>query len=173
MDNTDSRTSIESGAADRRGFIATIVMLFGVAVGYGAGLWEFFRYLVPLQGKGKRKELFVGTLAEMPVGGSRNIKTPTGEEITLARVGDGGDKPESGFKALSTKCPHLGCKVHWVAGKSEFFCPCHHGAFDKNGVAIAGPPAKEGKNLSQYEVRVQKDNGWVFVMLPERNRYGA
>ncbi len=173
MDNTQTHDCPRSAAVTRRGFAATIAMIFGIVVGYGAGLWQFFRYLVPLQNKGKRKELFVGTLSEMPVGQSRNVKTPAGEEITLARVGDGGDAPEAGFKALSTKCPHLGCKVHWVAGKKEFFCPCHNGAFDKNGIAISGPPAKEGKNLSQYEVRVQKDNGWVFVMIPERKRYGA
>lgn len=173
MEKKDSRDCVRPEAVDRRGFVATAAMIVGIAVGYGAGLWEFFRYLVPLQSKGKRKELFVGTLSDMPIGESRNVKTPGGEEITLARIAGGGDQPETGFKALSTKCPHLGCKVHWVAGKKEFFCPCHNGAFDKNGIAIAGPPAKEGKNLSQYEVRVQKDNGWVFVMLPERNRYGA
>jgi len=173
MENSETVNETKQEPAGRRGFIATLFMIGGIAVGYGTGLLHFFRFLVPLQSRGKRREFFVGTLKDIPVGKSRTVKTPGGEEITLARVSSGGDRPATGFKALSTKCPHLGCKVHWVPSDSEFFCPCHNGAFDKDGIAIKGPPAKEGKNLSQYEVRVQKDNGWVFVMLPERKRYGA
>ena len=173
MTKPENPVDTTTGQLKRRSFVTTAMMIAGVVVGYGAGLLHFFRYLVPLRSKGKRRKMFVGTLGELPVGGTRGVTTPSGEEITLARLSDDARNPAAGFKALSSKCPHLGCKVHWVENKSEFFCPCHNGAFDKDGKAIAGPPAKEGKNLSQYEVCVEKKDGWVFVMVPQRNRYGA
>lgn len=175
MDTTHCETHlpIKSPTTGRRGFTATLLMVVGLVAGYGTGLFRFFEYLVPLRNKGKRRKLFVGTLSDLPVGKTRQVVAPSGEEITLARVSVGGDQPATGFKALSTKCPHLGCKVHWVEGKREFFCPCHNGVFDKDGVALSGPPAKEGKNLSQYDVQVEKKDGWVFVMVPQRDRYGA
>ncbi|HPF37743.1 MAG TPA: Rieske (2Fe-2S) protein [Phycisphaerae bacterium] len=173
MTETQTRSDTEDRSIRRRSFVSTAMMIGGIVIGYGAGLFHFFQYLVPLRSRGRRRKMFVGTLAELPVGGTRSVKAPTGEEITLARVSDDKANPAAGFKALSTKCPHLGCKVHWVENKREFFCPCHNGVFDKDGLAVSGPPAKEGKNLSQYEVQVEKKDGWVFVIVPQRNRYGA
>lgn len=149
----------------RRGFLSTVLMVIGVAAGYGLGLLHFLEYLVPLRRKTPKREMFVGTLAEFQVGASVTLRDPRGEEISLTRVHDDKTEPANGFKALSSTCPHLGCKVHWDAGKGEFLCPCHNGVFDKNGIAVSGPPAKEKKNLSTFEVRVNKDTGWVYVMV--------
>lgn len=157
----------------RRGFAATILMIVGLVAGYGLGAIHFFRYLVPLGRKGRRRELFVGTLREFQVGTSKTIRDPRGEGIALTRVSKNENNPAAGFKALSSTCPHLGCRVHWEGANERFFCPCHNGVFDKDGIATDGPPAKEGKNLSTYEVRVNAENGWVYVMVTEPARYGA
>jgi len=157
---------------DRRGAVATLLMFAGVIVGYGTGAWEFFKYLVPLRGGSNRREMFVGTLADFPVGASRNIRDPRGQEIAITRLTDGGGDPAEGFKALSTKCPHLGCSIHWEDANQRFRCPCHEGIFDKEGRAVSGPPAAENKDLSTYVVRVERQNGWIFVMVPEEARYG-
>ena len=148
-------------------------MGIGVAAGYGLGAFHFFTYLVPLRRDRKKREMFVGTLDRLPVGSSLTVTDPRGQEIVLARTSDNPEHPEEGFKALSSKCPHLGCKVHWEAGADRFFCPCHNGVFDKNGTAVSGPPAKEGKNLSTFEVKVDKASGWVFVMISSEERYGV
>lgn len=150
----------------RRGFLATGLMLLGLVAGYGMGLWHFFTYLVPLNRRSKPRELFVGTLATMPVGTSLRVTSPRGQQINILRLGEDVDHPERGFKALSSTCPHLGCNVHWEEANNRFFCPCHHGVFDRQGTALEGPPAKEGKNLPTFQIRVNSANGWVFVLIP-------
>ena len=149
----------------RRGMVATVLMLVGVAAGYGLGLVHFFRYLVPLRRQGQRREMFVGTLADIPVGTTLTVKDPQGHEVNILRTAENADHPERGFKALSSTCPHLGCQVRWEAANDRFFCPCHAGVFDKEGIAREGPPAQEGKNLATYEVRVNSKSGWVFIMV--------
>lgn len=148
-------------------------MIAGVVAGYGLGAWHFFRYLVPLRRKVRTREMFVGTLDGLPVGSSLTVRDPRGAEIAVARVAERPDDPAAGFRALSGKCPHLGCRVFWEPANDRFFCPCHNGVFDPNGVAIEGPPAKENKNLSSYEVRVTPHNGAVFVLVPEATQYGV
>lgn len=174
-DSTDSKAPTESAVTGvrRRGVLGGILMVVGLIAGYGLGAWHFFQYLIPLKGGRKRREMFVGTLDSIPVGSSLTVRDPAGQEIAVARAADVPDDPAKGFKALSSKCPHLGCKVHWVPGEQHFFCPCHEGVFSKEGIALSGPPAKENKNLSTYEVRVDGTNGWVFVMVSAEQRYGV
>lgn len=157
----------------RRGLIANLLLLAGVVAGYGLGAVHFFRYLVPLGKERKLREMFVGTLADIPVGSSIAVRDPRGQEINLVRLSDDSEHPERGFRALSSKCPHLGCRVHWEEANHRFFCPCHAGVFDKQGKALEGPPAKERKDLSTYQVRVDARNGWVYVMVAQEQRYGA
>lgn len=144
-------------------------MILGIVAGYGTGLRHFFTYLVPLNRRHKPREMFVGTLSTMPVGESLRVTIPQGQSINIVRLSDDPEKPERGFKALSSTCPHLGCKVHWEEANSRFFCPCHYGVFDREGTALEGPPAKAGKNLPTYEVKVDLRNGWVFVLVPGEN----
>ncbi|MBX3397077.1 MAG: Rieske (2Fe-2S) protein [Phycisphaerae bacterium] len=174
-DRTPSQCPIDrkSAAPSRRVFFSTCLMVAGVVAGYGVGLWNFLQYLVPLRRHTPRREMFVGTLNDLKVGSSIMVKDPRGEEIALARISDDRNNPAAGFKALSSKCPHLGCRVHWDAGRGEFLCPCHNGVFDRNGVAVSGPPAKEKKNLSTFEVRVNRENGWVSIMVTGKGDYGV
>lgn len=44
-----------------------------------------------------------------------------------------------GIAALSTRCTHLGCLTHWVAGERKFRCPCHGSVFAPDGSNLAGP----------------------------------
>jgi cytochrome b6-f complex iron-sulfur subunit len=87
---------------------------------------------------------------------------PTGERITLARRGAGGSAED--FVALSSTCPHLGCQVHWEPQNERFFCPCHNGAFDPQGHAIAGPPFEAGQSLPRYPLEVR--DGLLFIEVP-------
>ena len=44
------------------------------------------------------------------------------------------------IRALSATCTHLGCRVAWNAAGDRFECPCHKGAYDRDGRVISGPP---------------------------------
>lgn len=63
------------------------------------------------------------------------------------------------FIAMSNICTHLGCRVRWVAGEDQFFCPCHNASFDKNGEVVSGPPPRP---LDRYEVKEEDDQ--LFVL---------
>ncbi|MFZ3588672.1 ubiquinol-cytochrome c reductase iron-sulfur subunit [Bacillus sp. DJP31] len=61
------------------------------------------------------------------------------EEIKSAWVYKDGDK----IVALSPVCKHLGCTVNWnsdPANPNQFFCPCHYGRYEKNGMNVKGTP---------------------------------
>lgn len=154
----------------RRSFLTTTLMILGIVAGYGLGLSHFFKFLVP-PGKRRTREMFAGTLDSLPVGSTVAITGTKGAKINLVRLAEATEDPAAGFKALSSTCPHLGCKVHWEAGRECFFCPCHNGVFDPQGVAVSGPPAAEGKDLPTYPVHVDARNGWVFVVVPEEDRH--
>ncbi|MCB9919712.1 MAG: Rieske (2Fe-2S) protein [Planctomycetes bacterium] len=133
----------------------------GLVASYGTLAWFASRFLYP-----KRDEegawLFVCTVNRLEPGSSLLFKIPGGETIAVARNGRGADAGD--FVALSSTCPHLGCQVHWEANKDRFFCPCHNGAFDRGGKAIAGPPAQAGTDLKQYRLRV--DGSLLYINVP-------
>lgn len=43
--------------------------------------------------------------------------------------------------ALSAKCTHLGCVVHWNSAERSWDCPCHSSRFNTDGVVLHGPAA--------------------------------
>lgn len=65
-----------------------------------------------------------------------------------------GDQP----KAVSNTCTHLGCPAGWDASKSQFFCPCHGGVYDKTGKNIAGPPPRP---LPAFNAKIE--NGELYI----------
>lgn len=62
------------------------------------------------------------------------------------------------FSAFSPYCTHVGCPVTWAAGAEMFMCPCHGGAFYRDGSVAAGPPPRP---LDRLDIRVR--NGQVEV----------
>lgn len=59
---------------------------------------------------------------------------------------------DSHFVAFTIYCTHTGCPVRWEEGADLFMCPCHGGAFYRDGTVAAGPPPIP---LTRYPVRVR------------------
>lgn len=67
--------------------------------------------------------------------------------------------------ALSPVCTHLGCTVDWDSNEdfpNQFFCPCHGGRFEKDGVNVAGTPPTRPLDVYEMEVR----DGTVYLGRP-------
>ena len=148
---------------NRRGFMtagSTVAMASGLAASYGTFGVIAGRSLYP---NGEKKEFqFLATVASLKLGDSMTYVAPSGAKIVVARQGEG-DTAED-FIALSSVCPHLGCQVHWEPQNDRFFCPCHNGAFDSQGVAIEGPPEKAGQKLIEFPLMVK--NGLLYIEVP-------
>jgi len=163
MSNDAAATPAPDGPTDRRRFlsVSSVVMTGGLVAGYGALAGIAGRFLYT-QSPRKLAWMFVGEAAKVKVGDVIRFETPAGQTVTITRRGQTGTADD--FLALSSTCPHLGCQVHWEAQNSRFFCPCHNGAFDPAGKAIAGPPAEARQSLPKYPLRI--DNGMIFVEAP-------
>jgi cytochrome b6-f complex iron-sulfur subunit len=105
---------------------------------------------------------FVETIDRLPISKSQFYTAPTGAQIVITRQREG-DTADA-FIALSSICPHLGCAVHWEPHNARYFCPCHNGAFDAQGVATKGPPAAASQVLKRFPLKVSK--GRLLIEVP-------
>lgn len=166
------RAESESEGAHRRGFLerfSTWFMGLGLLGGYGTLAAMAGRYLYPAR-PAARGWLFTTQVDRLEPGASMTYTTPAGDSVIITRRGEGA--ADGDFIALSSTCPHLGCRVHWEGQNDRFFCPCHNGAFDRQGTATEGPPAAAKKDLPRYNLKVE--NGLLFIDVPlERVPIGA
>ncbi len=63
--------------------------------------------------------------------------------------------------AFVSVCTHLDCNVAYLPEQKKFFCACHDGWYDENGVNIGGPPPKPLRRL------VVTPEGENLVVRPE------
>ena len=67
--------------------------------------------------------------------------------------------------ALSPVCTHLGCTIDWNTSddhKNRFFCPCHLGAFEKDGKNVDRTPPTQPLFVYDLEVR----DGTIYLGRP-------
>ena len=64
------------------------------------------------------------------------------------------------YIAMSNICTHLACRVRWIDDQNQFFCPCHNGVFDKQGLVVSGPPPRP---MDRYEVKVEENQIFIKV----------
>jgi quinol---cytochrome c reductase iron-sulfur subunit, bacillus type len=109
----------------------------------------------------------LGSVNEFPEGETRlaTFKNPyvmptDGKTVDTAcwvrRVG--GEK----FQVFAINCAHLGCPVRWFAQSGLFMCPCHGGAYYRDGSRASGPPER---GLFEYPYKVE--NGLVTIQAGE------
>lgn len=66
------------------------------------------------------------------------------------------------FQVFAVNCAHLGCPVRWFPQSGLFLCPCHGGAYYRDGSRAAGPPER---GLFAYPYKVE--NGAVSIQAGE------
>jgi Rieske Fe-S protein len=66
------------------------------------------------------------------------------------------------FQVFAINCAHLGCPVRWFPQSGLFMCPCHGGAYYRDGSRASGPPER---GLFEYPYKVQ--NGLVTIQAGE------
>ncbi len=66
------------------------------------------------------------------------------------------------FQVFAINCAHLGCPVRWFPQSGLFMCPCHGGAYYRDGSRASGPPER---GLFEYPYKV--DNGLITIHAGE------
>jgi Rieske Fe-S protein len=56
------------------------------------------------------------------------------------------------FQVFAVNCAHLGCPVRWFPQSGLFMCPCHGGAYYRDGARASGPPER---GLFEYPIKIQ------------------
>jgi menaquinol-cytochrome c reductase iron-sulfur subunit len=62
------------------------------------------------------------------------------------------------FQVFAINCAHLGCPVRWFPQSGLFMCPCHGGAYYRDGSRASGPPER---GLFEYQYKVE--NGVLTI----------
>jgi menaquinol-cytochrome c reductase iron-sulfur subunit len=72
------------------------------------------------------------------------------------------------FQVFAVNCAHLGCPVRWFPQSGLFMCPCHGGAYYRDGSRASGPPER---GLFVYPYKVE--NGLIAIQAGELPTPGA
>lgn len=105
----------------------------------------------------------VGAVNDFPVGATVQVTFRDAEQLPWAGFSAQTSawlrrETEQDFIVFSAYCTHVGCPVRWQEDASLFMCPCHGGAYYRDGTVAAGPPPRP---LDLYAVQVR--NGQVEV----------
>jgi Rieske Fe-S protein len=140
------------------GWLAGAAMGGALVAAYGTFAAFIGRFVYPAR-PANRGWMFVTRIDDVAAGESFVFRLPNGSGVNVTRRDAGGGP--AGFIALSSTCPHLGCQVHWESQNGRFFCPCHNGTFNPEGVATGGPPGDAGQSLLQFPLR--EEGGILFI----------
>src|SRR5437667_4033837 len=72
------------------------------------------------------------------------------------------------FQVFAINCAHLGCPVRWFPQSGLFMCPCHGGAYYRDGSRPSGPPERR---LVEDPNKVE--NGLITIQAGELPTPGA
>ena len=157
-------------AVSRRGLFMKLGILFNglVATALAAPIVGFVLSSIT-RGRANAYLAWVplGSVNEFPEGETRlatfrnpNVTPTDGKTVETAcwvRRGEGDH-----FQVFAINCAHLGCPVRWFPQSGLFMCPCHGGAYYRDGSRASGPPER---GLFEYPSKIE--NGLVTIQAGE------
>ena len=145
----------------RRGLLMKLGMLFNGCVAAALAV-PIGRYVLASVTRGNAKgyvaPVSLGRVSDFPEGETRLATfrnpyvTPTDGKTAdtacwVRRIGN------NQFQVFAVNCAHLGCPVRWFPQSGLFMCPCHGGAYYRDGSRASGPPER---GLFEYLYKVEK-----------------
>jgi len=160
----------------RRGFFAKMGILFNglVAAALAVPMVQYlFSSVTRGRAGGYLSWVALGNVSDFPEGETRlaTFQNPyamptdgkTTDTACWVRRVDGNE-----FQVFAVNCAHLGCPVRWFPQSGLFMCPCHGGAYYRDGSRASGPPER---GLFQYPYKVE--NGLVSIQAGQLPTPGA
>jgi Rieske Fe-S protein len=157
-------------ACSRRGLFMKLGILFNGLVATAIAV-PVVRFLLSSITRGRANAYLawvpLGSVSAFPEGETRlatfrnpNVMPTDGKTVNTACwvrrvVGDQ-------FQVFAVNCAHLGCPVRWFPQSGLFMCPCHGGAYYRDGSRASGPPER---GLFEYPYKVE--NGLVTIQAGE------
>lgn len=168
-DGRDDSTGSANDAgtdATRRRFLSVLSVTVAAAVGALAAAPLVAMFLSPLISRARRRWVPIGRVSDFEIGRTVEVTYRDVQPLPWAGYSSHSSawlrrEADAGFTVLSAYCTHVGCPLRWVEGAELFLCPCHGGAFHRDGAVAAGPPPRP---LPLLPVRVRRG---VVEVLPQ------
>jgi Rieske Fe-S protein len=154
---------------NRRELFVKLGLLFNALVAgvLGVPILRFLLAPAASARQGSDPWLSLGSLEQFPAGQTRlatyrnPVVSPSDGET--ARAACWVRRVDSDhFQVFAVNCAHLGCPVRWFPQSGLFMCPCHGGAYYRDGSRASGPPER---GLFEYPIKVQ--DGIVTIRAGE------
>jgi quinol---cytochrome c reductase iron-sulfur subunit, bacillus type len=147
----------------RRRFLEKLSIALGSFCAAVVGLPLIGFVIAPLFRKAPEQWASLGKVGDFEIGKTVNVTVLDPSPLPWAGITAKNAvwlrrESDTSFIAFSANCTHLGCPVRWMEGAELFLCPCHGGAYYKDGSVAAGPPPRP---LFRYDVRIE--NGEVKI----------
>ena len=143
----------------RRGLLMQVGILFNGAVAAMLAV-PIVRFLLSSVTLGRQNVytawVSLGRVSEFPEGETRlatfrnPFVTPTDGKTADAACWVRRIEGEQ-FQVFAVNCAHLGCPVRWFPQSGLFMCPCHGGAYYRDGSRASGPPER---GLFEYPIKI-------------------
>ena len=130
----------------RRAFLNGLIGGWLAALG-GAFIRPFIKFIVPPSREPDQVLVPLADLEELAAGSVHGFAWGNKPGL-LKKAADGS------FIAFIGVCTHLDCNVTYLPERKQFYCACHEGWYDEEGVNIAGPPPSP---LRRLDVRLEGD----------------
>ena len=162
--------SSTEGTLSRRGFFMKLGILFNAFAAMVVAV-PVVRFLLSSVTGGRANAYLswvpLGRIDQFPEGETRlatfrnpNVMPTDGKTVDTAcwvrRVTD------DQFQVFAINCAHLGCPVRWFPQSGLFMCPCHGGAYYRDGSRASGPPER---GLFEYPYKVE--SGLITIQAGE------
>jgi Rieske Fe-S protein len=96
---------------------------------------------------------------ELTVGNPSQLLAIQGEPVIVVR------EPNNEIRAFTATCTHLGCIVSYRPQMPGFYCKCHGGKYNLDGVNVPGTPPKSP--LTELAIH-QEANGVTVSLTPKK-----